>query len=89
MAKQPTTWLMTTVDNPYSPFNDFARWYGEDMRLGYNTCGKLARLASAADDFNDDADFAVMRQFITYNWSGKHVMVTEDTWANEINFAPA
>ena len=85
MAMTPTVWLLTTVDNPYSPFNDFNKWYMEDLRLGYNTCGMIARLSSAADDFNDDEDFAVMRQIIQYDWSGKHVMVTKDTWVKEIN----
>lgn len=85
MATTPTTWLLTTVDNPYSPFDQFKRWYMEDIRLGYNTCSLIDRLTIASDDFNDDAEFATMRQIITYNWSGKHVMVTKDTWANEIN----
>ena len=85
MITPPTVWLLTTVDNPYSPFNDFNRWYMEDSRLGYNTCSMIARLTSSADDFNDDADFAVMRQIIQYDWSGKHVMVTQATWAREIN----
>jgi hypothetical protein len=84
METSPTTWLLTTVDNPYSPFDDFKTWYMEDLRLGYNTCSMIARLSNGADDFNDDVDFAVMRQIIEYNWSGKHVMVTRATWADEI-----
>lgn len=84
MSNTSTTWLLTTVDNPYSPFDDFTRWYSEDLRLGYNTCGLIARLSNASDDFNDDEEFEVMRRIIEYNWSGKHVMVTRDTWSMEV-----
>jgi len=37
--------MLTTVDNPYDPFEDFKLWYLFDMKLGYNTCGYIARLA--------------------------------------------
>jgi hypothetical protein len=85
MARTPTVWLLTTVDNPYSPFDEFTKWHMEDLRLGYNTSGLIARLANASDTFNDDTDFAVMRSIIAHNWSGKHVMVTRETWSREIN----
>lgn len=39
------SYLLTTVDNPYDPVNDFDKWYDYDMRKGHNTCGKLASLA--------------------------------------------
>lgn len=83
--KEPEVWLLTTVDNPYSPFDDFKRWYMEDLNLGYNTCGLIARLSNPSDDFNDDSDVAVMRQIIEYNWSGKHVLVTKSTWRDSIS----
>lgn len=84
MSKQNTVWLLTTIDNPFSPFTDFARWYQEDLRLGYNTCGMLSRLSNPADDFNDEDDYAVMVEFIARNWSGKHVLVTEELWEETI-----
>ena len=36
--------MLTTVDNPYNPFEDFANWYLWDMQNGYDCCGRLANL---------------------------------------------
>ena len=37
MAKKAM--LVTTADNPFSPFTQFDSWFMYDMRMGYNTCG--------------------------------------------------
>ena len=29
---------LTTVDNPYNPFDQFDSWYQFDMDKGYGTC---------------------------------------------------
>lgn len=45
--------MLTTVDNPYNPFNDFINWFMFDTEKGYNTCGYLARIAKTSDQFTD------------------------------------
>ena len=84
MSESNKQWMLTTIDNPYSPFTNFKEWYKEDMRLGYNTCGIIGRLSNPADDFNDDSYFTVMREIIEYNWSGKHIMITQELWSDSI-----
>lgn len=44
---------ITTLDNPFNPFTDFARWFMFDVSNGYNTCGKLERLTNITDDMTD------------------------------------
>lgn len=80
MAKKPPLFLLTTTDNPLSPFNDWVAWYLEDLRLGYDTCGLLARLTSAGDVVDDEAEVAAMRDVVEYNFSGKHVMVRPEDY---------
>ena len=42
--------MLTTVDNPYDPFEQFTSWLLFDNEKGYNTCGKLARIAQFTED---------------------------------------
>lgn len=37
--------MITTVDNPIDPREDFDRWYAWDVQNGYHTCAYLARIA--------------------------------------------
>lgn len=41
--------MITTVDNPINPFENFRDWYMFDMQHGYNTCGYLARITKMSD----------------------------------------
>jgi hypothetical protein len=38
--------MLTTVDNPFDPFENFDEWLMFDMEKGYNTCGVLDRMSS-------------------------------------------
>ena len=44
---------LTTFDNPYDPFEQVSLWYLFDCQHGYNTCGKIARIANITDDMSD------------------------------------
>ena len=50
--------MLTTVDNPYSPFDQFALWHLFDKEQGYNTCELLARIAHTSDDMTDQENSA-------------------------------
>ena len=45
--------MLTTVDNPYDPFNNFSSWYMFDVESGYNSCSYLARIAKTSEQFTD------------------------------------
>ena len=45
---------LTTVDNPYSPFDDFTKWFLYDVEKGYNTCAYLARIAMTCPQFTEE-----------------------------------
>ena len=42
--------MLTTVDNPYDPFEQFTLWNLFDKENGYNTCERLARIMNISDD---------------------------------------
>jgi hypothetical protein len=41
---------LTTVDNPFDPFEQFTAWRGYDLEKGYQCCEKLAKIARITDD---------------------------------------
>lgn len=43
---------LTTIDNPFNPFEQFDSWFLFDVEKGYNTCSYLARIAQIADDMS-------------------------------------
>jgi hypothetical protein len=45
--------MLTTIDNPYDPFEDFKSWFKYDVEHGYNTCGYLARISRTTEQFTD------------------------------------
>lgn len=50
--------MLTTYDNLFNPFDDFERWWKEDLRLGHDCCGYLAEVSAA----NKIASESVNRQ---------------------------
>ena len=36
--------MLTTIDNPYNPFDHFDEWFNWDFIAGYNTCSKVSRI---------------------------------------------
>lgn len=44
---------ITTVDNPYDPFEQFDQWFLFDVHSGYNTCSYLGRIARTSDTLSE------------------------------------
>ena len=47
-------YMVTTVDNPYDPFDQFDDWYMFDTDKGYGTCSYLARVAHTSDQLSEE-----------------------------------
>ena len=45
--------MLTTIDNPYSPFNQYEEWYAWDRGKGYHTPEFLARVAVVSEELSD------------------------------------
>ena len=45
---------LTTIDNPYDPFEQFDAWYMYDMEKGYSTCSYLDRIARTSNQLAEE-----------------------------------
>ncbi len=45
---------LTTVDNPYNPFEQFISWFLFDEEKGYHSCAYLGRIARTSDQLSDE-----------------------------------
>ena len=45
---------LTTVDNPYNPFEQFTSWLLYDEEKGYHTCAYLGRIARTSIQLTED-----------------------------------
>lgn len=45
--------MLTTVDNPYSPFDEFDKWLAYDVSHGYDCCGLVDRLTHVSNSFSE------------------------------------
>jgi len=46
--------MLTTFDNPYDPFEEFAQWLLFDNEKGYGTCDYLGRIARTSDQLSQE-----------------------------------
>lgn len=60
----PRVAMLSTVDNPYDPFDDFDHWYTYDLEKGYNTCGLLARISETCSEFPEAMQHQQIEQAI-------------------------
>ena len=49
----PNEFMLTTIDNPFDPFEQFTSWFLFDVEKGYNTCSRLARIANISDELSE------------------------------------
>ncbi len=73
--------MLTTIDNPFDPFENFNEWFLFDVKQGYNSCAYLARIARTSDQFTDEEnDEEVERaidEIIEYDFLNVYVKVKQ------------
>jgi hypothetical protein len=74
--------MLTTVDNPYDPFNDFDSWYAWDERVGYHSTSFLGRIIKNSDDLSEaDKSLAIEQaidEIVKENVNGVYKKVSRD-----------
>lgn len=74
--------LLTTVDNPFDPFEQFTSWFMFDIEKGYNSCGYLARIANITDEMTqkeiDEEIERAIDEILNYDFLGLYVKVRKE-----------
>lgn len=55
---------ITTVDNPYDPFEEFDEWLMFDKSKGYHTCERLASITNTSPQLSDAENNEIIEQSI-------------------------
>lgn len=56
--------MLSTFDNPFSPFTQFAEWYAFDVRHGYHSAAFLARIVATSDELSEHDQAMAIEQAI-------------------------
>lgn len=74
--------MLSTVDNPFSPFTQYDQWYAFDERKGYDSTRILARIVNTSDELSEtDQSIAIedaIDEIVLENVSGMHRKVTPE-----------
>lgn len=46
--------MLTTIDNPYDPFDNYDEWFAYDDRMGYHSPSLLARITVTSDELSEE-----------------------------------
>ena len=84
---EETKVMLTTIDNPFDPFEQFTLWLLFDKEKGYNSCEYLARITNITDDMTqkeEDAEIErAIDEIIELNPLGIYVKVKKNIKSNE------
>lgn len=74
--------MLTTVDNPYSPFDQFAEWYAFDVAAGYHSASFLGRIAKSSTELSEaDQEVAIEKavdEIVSENTLGVYRKVVKE-----------
>ena len=83
------SYMLTTLDNPFNPFDDFKSWFMYDCEKGHNTSSRLARIANLNSEMSqkekDEEMERAMDLIIKYDFEDKFIKVQEQQTATATN----
>ena len=55
---------ITTIDNPFDPFEDFNSWFMFDVEKGYYSCSKIGRLVKTTENMTEIEEIEAIERAI-------------------------
>lgn len=72
--------MLSTIDNPFNPFDDFDQWYNFDVLHGYNCCRYLAKVSFTSDELPESLNQLEIEraidEIVEFNVNGMFCKVT-------------
>lgn len=79
--------MLSTIDNPFNPFEDFDSWFLFDVEKGYNSCSYLARIAKTSNEFTEkEEDEEIERaidEIIQYDFMNLYIKVKQSDFKKD------
>lgn len=76
-----TCCMLSTIDNPFNPFEDYSSWLMFDKEKGYDSAERLMRIAKLTDDMtqkeeNEEIERAI-DEIIKYDILNVYIKVSK------------
>lgn len=72
--------MLTTVDNPHNPFDNFRAWFAWDVAAGYHSTALLAKIIITSDELSEteqnEANTLAIDEIVEQNVTGMHKKIT-------------
>ena len=73
--------MLSTIDNPFNPFEDYSSWLMFDKEKGYDSAERLMRIAKVTDDMtqkeeNEEIERAI-DEIIKYDILNVYIKVSK------------
>lgn len=73
--------MLSTIDNPFNPFEDYSSWLMFDKEKGYDSAERLMRIAKLTDDMtqkeeNEEIERAI-DEIIKYDFLNVYTKVSK------------
>lgn len=83
------TFMLSTIDNPFNPFDDFTSWYMFDCEKGHNTSSRIARIANIDSEMTqkevEEERIRAMDLIFRQDFEDKYIKVWEKQNATGTN----
>lgn len=72
--------MLTTIDNPHNPFDNFRAWYTWDISAGYYSTALLAKIITTSDELSEqqqnEANTLAIDEIVKENVTGMYKKIT-------------
>ena len=76
--------MLTTTDNPFSPFTQFDQWNRYDIDKGYHTTAYLARIVTTSNELSErdqaQAIDMAIDEILEFNLTGNYKKVVQEDY---------